>query len=213
MKLDAYLDRVSLPKSPKQAWDVKWLVEVERYWLKKDFPETVERYRDLPHSLYNLARLATHEGLRAYIIRRRSDKLAAGMATIICDQIVTHPVGGEIRGNDLDYWLGPDFPMSMHDATAEALLAESRKLTLALRGEYCVGAMGAEMDRRFVDHACFTTVREDQVHYPAGLTRRLGREGTERVAVLTTPYGGDPFGVTKGGVPLQLYHGSRLVSD
>lgn len=195
------LDNFSLLRAPKQARDIHRLVLDEIDWLRESFPDTVKRYEDVRKAVKNVARLAISEGINAYIIRK--DKVAKGLATIIFDQTVLHPIAGRVDGNDLDYWLAKDADEELHNQTAACLLEENDRVS----GRHHMytsydPVMGNRPDvQRIIP--VMAAVKVGQPYPPIGLTESLSAVGEP--SPLKTPDGGDPFGVTKGGTVLQLY--------
>ena len=126
--MSIYLEQFSILKSPKQGFDIHRLVNEQRTWLETRQPTTVERYHDLPHAIKNVASLATHEGLQAYIVRQQKHSVARGLATMIFDRGVIHPVEGRRYGTDLDYWLDESArgDEDLHDSVARGLMRASK---------------------------------------------------------------------------------------
>lgn len=205
------LDKYSLIKAPKQAFDLHRLVRDERDWLIGIFPGAAERYRDLPHAVRNVARLATSEGFH-YLIRR--DRAAVGVATLFMRQRVEHPVEGVIEANDVDYWLKGGSHEILHKEVANALLEASGREELRLTGfpRLTVESQDSTAGEAGIEdavNALMTTTPLGQ-GYNRGLHTLLSPKGVP--AVLTTPEGSDPHDLTKAGDILQLYTASYMVT-
>ena len=185
------LDRFSKFKAPKQGKDIHRLVTEQSDWLEDAFPETVRRYSEYPDAIKNVARLASSDVLNAYIIRL--DRVARGLATIIFDQTVIHPRRGEVSGNDLDYWIAPPASNELHKDIATAVLLENTQLE--------------HRRRHGCPHSVIGEIKTGQANPPEGLADIMFPVGDP--AVLATPSGDDPFGVTKGGAQVQLYQAYR----
>lgn len=88
--------------SLNQAWALQELVAKERAWLEQVQPDTVERYSSIRSAVHTIVRIAGYrQGVKARIIRQ--NRAAIGIATIIPNQHIVHPVGGRFEGSDLDY--------------------------------------------------------------------------------------------------------------
>lgn len=213
--MGVYLERFSRVKALKQGGEIHDLVRYQRDWLEDVRPDTVQRYRDLPHAIRNVARLAATEGIDAYIIRGKKHRMARGLATVVADQTVIHPDPeiGVVKGDDLDYWLRSYESNDFHAAVARSLVYASAKPHLGFidNGPDNIG-MGALLDKQGY-HRAFATVPADQGdHLPLGL---MGRQVASpphmyargEPAALSMPEGQeDRFGVTRGGAVVQLYY-------
>lgn len=177
--LDVSLERFSLWKAPSQGNRVKNLVEQNKDWLLGTYPGTVDRYRDYPHAVKNVARIAVNSQMDGYIVRHKNGH-EIGLATTISGQTLVHPEKGEVTGTDLDYWLDPFLDdESLHLQTAVELV-------------------------RVIDtENSIATIHPLRKFEPVGLGYIMTEVGNP--AALATPTGEDPFGVTKDGTVVQLY--------
>jgi hypothetical protein len=198
------LERFSIFKAPIQGPLLHDLVAQESDWLKEVFPGTVQRYRNKLHAAKNVARIAHSEGMRAFIIKE--EKVARGIATIIFEQTVIHPTEGEFTGNDLDYWLASDATTDMHNNVAFKLMIENGHIDNARRGGYLPTDPfgGRDLSVKLAGpHPIMGTIVDNQQHPPIGLGYVMSPVGDP--AVLRTPDGTDPYGLTKDGAEVQLY--------
>lgn len=201
------LESFSRLKAPLQARDVCGLIKSERGWLVNIFPGTVDRYRDYPHAVKNIGRLAQSELLHAFILRK--DKVTQGLATIILDQSIVHPEEGPRWGVDLDYWLKKGSSRIDHEYTADALIQAAIKLEASRRQRDMDYGRNASAYLSS-DYPMFATMRPGHEASPIGLADYLRPLGEP--ASLTTLTGADPYGVTKVGANLQLYYATLPVS-
>lgn len=200
------LEPFSVLKSPLQGLDSQRLVASQGDWLEDAWPGAAARYRDFWHAVKNVARLASNEGMQAYIIKKQ--RAAKGLATIIFDQVVIHPDEGEVTGYDLDYWLPPFTSESDHMATALLLRSACedlhRQRQLASQGPLTPSETQIPLPPVPVPPATYmATIRAGDINPATGLSIMMHEVG--QPAVLSVPTGNDPFGVTKGGAVLQLY--------
>lgn len=131
------LDRFSILKAPKQARTL------QKLWSEAETPppeDTRRRYRDYPHALGNVVRLAWAGDYESYIVYKRDEerrgRVAIGTASIIFGAGLVRVGDGEVyRGNDLDYrFAGEQDDERLHFATAKALVYESSRRELGRTG-------------------------------------------------------------------------------
>jgi hypothetical protein len=122
------LDPFSRLRSPFQGAEMASLVGSQGEWLMDQQPGTRFRYRDYPHAVKNIARLANHDTVKPFIVKKNS--VAIGAATVILNQVLVNPdrPGKVITGNDVDYWLATGEDRPTHEAVARALIIQSHKL-------------------------------------------------------------------------------------
>ncbi len=146
--------------------------------LTTDYPSTLQRYRDWPHAIRNVARIAASGEVRAHIIR--VDGVARGIGTIIFNQGIVHPDSTLVRGNNIDYWLGPALNGGVHDAVVHQLLDHAEKLN---------------------DDDNFAVI--GLASQSSGFRRVMRPVGEPAQIASQVP--GDPFDIANGGQLSQLY--------
>jgi len=202
------LDSFSTLKAIPQGYHIGNVVHANRDKLKKDGRGgTVERYRDLPRAVKNVARLARHARRKGnflpFLIHEKGKNEVLGLATIVLNQTVIHPNLGAIRGDDLDYWADT------------SLLSQARQDDLHKAVAREIVSRCAKPSALFRRHL-FTTVVEGQQFLPLGLIEPAAGAGfimdpVGEPAVLTMPgQKEDTFGVTRNPATVQVYTG-RIV--
>jgi hypothetical protein len=209
--MSVYLEKFSRVK-PLQGVQVHELVASNSDWLKNDRPEAWERYRDTPHAVKNIARIAVVEGFQAYIIRGSKHDTARGLATLIFNQAVVHPDPkiGEVAGDDLDYWLSPDETPDFHAKVAEALLQASRERIKSHpeNGPYVESDRAAKLGH----FGSMAVIQTDLINPPIGLMgpNHLGSPRFHELgdpAELSTPIGADdPYDIAHKEHVSQIYY-------
>lgn len=203
------LERFSVRRSPRQATEVKNLVDLEFCRLLYEQPGTLMRFRDWPRSVLNIARIAASESMQGYILKKEG--VAKGLATIIFGQrIVQEQTGQAFVGSDLDYWLDRDATTENHVEVARALVSTSNYLArdADLQLQRSISQNGSYLEVNRV-HTAFAT---EPLH------TRLPRDGFALVMNEVGPSDGtisvsgvhDKFGVGRGGAPCQLYIASEI---
>jgi hypothetical protein len=160
-----------------QAHDLSQLVLTEEAWLKDDWPGVVERYANKEDAYDNIRKRAGQTGIQAFLVRQRR---ALGIATIVFDQQVNHPVEGSFAGNDIDYWLQRNSSLETHQQVVRRLVG--------LGGRRGLIATVVQIG-----------------HNPAlGFDRYMQPIGDP--SVLSTDIPDDPFNVARDGKVSQLYY-------
>ncbi len=202
------LDHYSKVRSAKQGYDLHELISAEKDWLGEFFAGTVTRYRDLPRSIKSVARVASSEAVKAFVVR--DGKVAVGVATLILGQTLLHPSNGAFFGTDLDYWLVRDANDETHEQTGRALIEASSRESFKQHVNPDASHPGiyGVSDDALLNYVFATT--PTNTDYNRGLHNFLAQAGEP--SVLSSGTEGDPYGITKDQSVLQLYAANFLVS-
>src|ERR1700691_2031008 len=126
-------EKFSVVRAPRQARDLHRFVQDEHEWLAEFYEGTARRNRNLPHAIYNVARLAIltqrdgerHSCLIHFRQNGRRIKIV-GTATIILDSEVMNPSTGEVvHAHDLDYAVRAGSNALTHRIIARDLASEA----------------------------------------------------------------------------------------
>ena len=170
------------------------LVQKAQPWLEAIAPGTVERYRDTTHAIANVRRIATAEGMQAFIIKEH--RVALGVATLIFDQTIVHPDAGEVAGTDLGYWVAEDVDDVLHRRIARELM-QKNEYVMDMRNE------GVPVEHHEYTLVTAVPTMLEPEHRPRGLEATMQPVGEP--ASLEVPSGTDTYGVTFDGLESQLY--------
>jgi hypothetical protein len=194
--VEAKLTPFSAESADSQGLAVHELVngDADWHWLEHTQPGTFRRYETRAIAIQTIGRLATEPEIEAYVIEDNRTAAAIGLATIIHERQIRHPVAGELNGDDLDYWLSLKFADDelAHKAVVTALVGQGWGL-LPKRKLY------------EISHAMFATVAIDSPNPARGFELSNHLQPWGEPARLTTDLDDSQFGITRGGAVVQVY--------